>query len=316
MPNRLLLEDNDLTFDKACQIVLNMESANQSANKIISPNQQRPGIDKILEGIKYWGAYRNDILIGGKDYNSCKSVLYAALSLFCESLELLGCVRSADGLSSCKFKIEKLINTKSPQNVTQLKSYLGLFNYYHKFIKMAPDVMEPLHNLLRNSVSWEWTDELLFDPTKPTILIRDSSSYGVGAILSQLHDGIEKLVAFESAIQCSEKLEALSIIYGVTKFHKYLVENQCTIVADHELLLPLFSGKKKIPQVTDARLLRWSIILSSYQYKLQYKKGMNIQNANVCLVYQIIVLYRYLMIMIVILFTRRLHWCHTKMLLI
>ncbi|KAJ8896583.1 hypothetical protein PR048_001927 [Dryococelus australis] len=123
-------------------------------------------IDRILEGIKCCGAYQDYILIGGKDYNSCKSVLYSVLNglnnydvkvncqkseYFVESLQMLGYVLSAD--------IEKLINTKSLQNVTQLGSYLGLFNYCHKIIKMAPDVMEPLHNLLRHSVSWEWIDE-------------------------------------------------------------------------------------------------------------------------------------------------------------
>ncbi|KAJ8887838.1 hypothetical protein PR048_014056 [Dryococelus australis] len=156
---------------------------------------------------------------------------------------------------------------------------------------MAPDVMEPLHNLLGNCVSWKWTDEcdkaflmILFDPKISIILTSDSSSYGVGAILSQLHNGIEKPVAYESAMLNNAQknyiqlhTEAFSIIYGVTKFHKYLMGSQFTIVTDHEPLLSLFSEKKKIPQVANAILLKWSIIFSSYQYEIQYKMGKNLK---------------------------------------
>ncbi|KAJ8886570.1 hypothetical protein PR048_012782 [Dryococelus australis] len=165
-------------------------------------------IDKSLEGIKYCGGYQDDILIGGKDYNSCKSVLYAVLS----------------HLNDYKVKI----------NIQKIKSYLGLFNYDHKFIKMAPDVIGPLHNLLRNRLSWEWTDE-------GEKAFFDDSTYGVGAVLSQLHNGIEKPVAFESApLNNAQKIYsqlhggAMSIVNGVTKFHKILMGNQFTIVTDHD----------------------------------------------------------------------------------
>ncbi|KAJ8873048.1 hypothetical protein PR048_026664 [Dryococelus australis] len=78
-------------------------------------------IDKILEGIKYCDAYQDDILIGGKDYNVKMNIQ--------KSLEMLGYILSADGISPCKSKIEKLIITKSLQNIMQLKSYIGLFNH-------------------------------------------------------------------------------------------------------------------------------------------------------------------------------------------
>ncbi|KAJ8882039.1 hypothetical protein PR048_018527 [Dryococelus australis] len=85
----------------------------------------KSGIDKILEGIKYCGAYKNDILIGIlnhlNDYNV--KIVIQESEFFVQSLEMLGYVLSTDGLSPCKYKIEKLINTKSPQNVTQLNNF-------------------------------------------------------------------------------------------------------------------------------------------------------------------------------------------------
>ncbi|KAJ8873377.1 hypothetical protein PR048_027013 [Dryococelus australis] len=101
----------------------------------------------------------------------------------------------------------------------------------------------------------------------------DSSSYGIGAVLSQLHNGIEKTVALN--LQCLKVLRKII-------FHKYVMGNEFTVVTDHELLVFLFSEKQNIPQVANARLIRYSIILSSYQNKIQYRKGKHIQNA-ICL---------------------------------
>ncbi|KAJ8866091.1 hypothetical protein PR048_033615 [Dryococelus australis] len=120
---------------------------------------------------------------------------------------------------------------------------------------MAPDVLEPLHNLLRNEVSWEWTDEC------------EKAFLTMGAVLSQLHNGIEKSVDFKSA----------TLNYAQKNYRQLHRE---ALITYHELLSYLVSEKKIMPQVANARLLRCSIILSSYQYKIQYKKGKNNQKAE------------------------------------
>lgn len=277
-------------------------------------------IDKILVGIDKASAYQDNILIGGVDYNECCIILHSVLSrlekynvkinaekseFFVKELEFLGHQLSGKGLGPCKSKVKKILDSPCPNDVSQLRSYLGLFNYYHKFTKMSPDVLEPLHRLLRKDVPWKWTKEcndaftaskqlisdkcllVLFDPSKEIVLTCDSSSYGVGAVLSHIIDGVECPIAFESATltpaqrnYCQVQREALSIVFGVTKFHKYLVGNHFTIITDCESLKTIFSETKKIPPIASPRIIRWSLLLSSYDYTIKYKKGSTLQNAD------------------------------------
>ncbi|KAJ8892862.1 hypothetical protein PR048_005443 [Dryococelus australis] len=154
-------ESNDFCPINVSNAYLQLE-VNETASDIF-----QSVIDKILEGIKNCGAYQDDRLIGVlsrlNDYNV--NINIQKSEFFVKSLEILAYVLSADGLSPCKSKVGKLINTKILQNIAQLKSYLGLFNYY-----------------CTNSSKW-----------------LPISSYGVVAVLSQLHNVTGKQVAFESA---------------------------------------------------------------------------------------------------------------------
>ena len=110
-----------------------------------------------------------------------------------------------------------MLKCKTPQNVTQLKSFLGLINYYHRFLPNLSSVLYPLHQLLKNDTPWEWDDGcersfeevkkqlasknilVPYDPNLPIRLASDASAYGVGAVLSHIMpDGSEKPIAFAS----------------------------------------------------------------------------------------------------------------------
>ena len=65
--------------------------------------------------------------------------------------------------------------------------------------------------------------------------------------------------------------EALSIVYGVKKFHQVLYGRKFTLVTDHQPLLVLLAPKPAIPTMVAARMLRWTIVSSAHDYQIEYR---------------------------------------------
>ena len=88
-------------------------------------------------------------------------------------------------------------------------------------------------------------------------------------------DGTEQPVAYVSrSLSPAEHhysqldKEALSIIFGVTKFHQYLLGHHFAILSDHKPLSYLIAPDKPIPAMATARIQRWSLLLSAYDYSI------------------------------------------------
>ena len=108
------------------------------------------------------------------------------------------------GLHKTQKKIEAVVNAPKPSNVSELRSFLGIVNYYARFIHNLSSVLHPLHNLLEKNRTWCWTkdsdeafktvkklitsDEILthYDPNLLLCLATDASPCGLGAVLSQI----------------------------------------------------------------------------------------------------------------------------------
>jgi hypothetical protein len=128
----------------------------------------------------------------------------------------LGHVITEKGVLPDPRKVSTIENDPIPTNVKQLKSYLGMTNYYRKFIPKFSRIAAPLHALLKADLSFEWTNEqeLTFqtlkdrlvskpilqypDFSKEFILTADASNDGLGAILSQGEIGKDLPVAYAS----------------------------------------------------------------------------------------------------------------------
>lgn len=106
-------------------------------------------------------------------------------------------------------------------------------------------------------------------------------SQGLGACLvHHMMDGLEQPVTFASrSLQSSEQKyvqierEALGIIFAVRRFHQYLYGRSFTLVTDHWLLCKIFGPKEGIPPLAAAKMQRWALILSAYQYTIKYMSG-------------------------------------------
>ena len=259
--------------------------------------------------------YLDDILVVSKNIEDHKLRLKQVLEvlqkanvklnekkcdLFKTSLDFLGFVLSEKGFSPSPDKIKAILEAPEPTNLNELKSFIGLVTYYNRFVPNFSTVLAPLYDLTKNSNKFVWSSnckksfqsikELLsnsnllttFNGYSKLILETDASPVGVGAVLLQCENGLERPVAFASKKLSSAELnysqidkEALSIVYGVTKFKYYLLGRNFELRTDHKPLLGLFGKSKCIPVNANARIQRWSIILSQYSYDLYHKPGKN-----------------------------------------
>ena len=211
-----------------------------------------------------------------------------------------------EGLRPLPDKVKAITDACSPTNVTELRAFLGMIQYYARFSPNLSMELSPLHALLKEQTPWcwmtecqtafQWTKQLLtsasilthYDIECPIRLECDASSVGLGAILShKMSDGTHSLVAFASrtltAAECNyvqiEK-EVLALIFGVKKFHDYLYGCKFTVVTDHKPLLAILGPKKGIPTLAAARMQCWALILSAYQYDLKFCMTGEHTNAN------------------------------------
>ena len=128
--------------------------------------------------------------------------------------------------------------------------------------------MAPLHELTRHNAKWKWGEKqktafeeskallssskvlVHYDPDLPIVVSSDASSCGIGSVLShRLPDGSDKHIAYDprSLSDCEKKYaqlekEALVLIFGISKFHKYLYGREFLLQTDHMPLLGLLGN--------------------------------------------------------------------------
>lgn len=132
---------------------------------------------------------------------------------FLEIMIYLGYKIDKFGLHTDSKKVDAIVAAPVPTNVTQLRSFIGLVNFYSKFCPNTSDILKPMYSLLKKNTKWNWDknrDAWLskikkmlssspvlahYDPSLPLILSVDSSQYGLGAVLAQQYaNGSERPV--------------------------------------------------------------------------------------------------------------------------
>ena len=210
-------------------------------------------------------------------------------------VEYVGKIISKSGLTMSEKKITQVLDFPRPVNNTQLRSFLGLANYFRDFVPNHSNVVNPLHKMVDNSATKRtpitWTPEgttafeevkglisrcpLLYfvNDTAPITLRTDASQYGVGGCLSQLVDDVEQPIAFISKSLTEIQLrwstiqkEAYAIFFCCTKLDTLLRDRKFTIMTDHANLT--FLNNDSNPMV-----VRWSIALQELTYKIKFIPG-------------------------------------------
>lgn len=252
-------------------------------------------IDEVVNGFDFCYPYVDDILVFSRDpeeHATHLRALFQRLSEYgvvvnpskcvfgAEEVNFLGYRISRDGTRPPKDRIEALQDFPLPKTVEGLRRFLGMVNFYRRFIPKAAQLQAPLVNLLSGSqlkgakpVPWSPESELAFQQCKDHLayatllahpapnaklgLFTDASSTHVGACLQQLIDDNWQPLAFFSrklsARQCTWPAyyrELLGVYEAVQHFRHIMEAEHVTIYTDHKPLIYAFSQKReKLPPV-------------------------------------------------------------------
>ena len=218
--------------------------------------------------------------------------LYAKLSkcdFWLKEVSFLGHIVSAEGIRVDPAKIEAVVNWKSPQNVTEVRSFLGLAGYYRRFVRGFSVIASPLTKLLRKGIKFEWTDKcqnsfeqlkgmlveapVLTQPTpgKEYTLYSDASCIGLGCVL--MRDG--KVVAYASRqLKPHEQnypthdLELAAVVFALKIWRHYLYGEKCRVYTDHKSLKYFLTQKE-----LNLRQRRWLELFKDYDCIIDYHPG-------------------------------------------
>ena len=273
---------------------------------------------QVLQGInfKYALVYVDDILIHSSTFDEHLIHLQSVFDRLNDAnlklqpkkcqfaakrVEYLGHYFSKNGIEVNPSKIAAVKNYPVPKTRKQLKAFLGLTNYYRRFVKDYAKIAAPLNSLLKKDVEYKWSKEcdtsfgllkeklisspiLAFaDTQKPFFLSVDASGTAIGFILGQKDsEGREVVISYGGrALRGTEtkwnicERECLALVEAVKQFHPYISHNHFTVYSDNIALKWLQKIKDQ-----NGRLGRWSLKLQGYNFTVTHKPGIRNQNAD------------------------------------
>ena len=210
-------------------------------------------------------------------------------------LTFIGEKITSEGVKPDPRKVEAIKNMEPPTCKKDLQRFLGMVNYLARFISDLSQHTALLRTLLNQNVQWTWTEnhqksfenlqslvsseQILqyYDPNRAIRISTDASLKGLGAVLTQSHEGEWLPVAYasralteaESRYATIEK-EALAIAYACDRFHQYVFGQTIEIETDHKPLVAIFS---KSLYDCPLRIQRLRLRLQKYDLKLIYTPG-------------------------------------------
>lgn len=266
-------------------------------------------IEKVMQGLDKVACFLDDIIIGGRNLEEHVKLLREVLNrlkesgltvnakkctLFKRMLKYLGFLISKDGIKTDPEKISAITEVSVPQNKAELQAFLGMISHIIKFLPNATDLLHPLYDLLKKDASFPMSEECIlafknvkrcvgisnflvhFNPKLVVKLRCDASPYGVGGVLLHEIGGKDCPIAYTSrTLNDAEKKysqidrEALSIVFCVRKFDKYLYGRHFVLETDNQALSFIY-GKNKVNKVAANRIQRYGIILAEYDFKIRH----------------------------------------------
>ena len=223
-------------------------------------------------------------------------------NLFQEKVVFLGHIVTPEGIHCDPDKVKEVRDWEPPTDVTGVRSFLGLCNYYRKFIKSHANIAAPMTNLTRKGVPFHWSAEcqsafdllkqklteapiLAYpssDPDDEWILDTDCSDMAMGAVLSQVQGGTEKVISYGSKAlsksqrcYCATYKELAALVTFLKYYRHYIYGVKVRIRTDHNSL-------KWLMQWNNAEGLvgRWIMDIQHFNLTIEHRAGRTHQNAD------------------------------------
>jgi transposase InsO family protein len=283
-----------------------------------APGTFQRAVDVMLSGLnwKICLVYIDDILIFSESFEmhladlqlvfdrlkqSGFSVKLSKCSFAKKEVTFLGHVVGANGVRPDEGKIKAIEKFPTPSTLTEVRSFLGSVNYYHKFVPGLATVAAPLFHLQKKNVHFRWSPEcedafkqiktlMVSSPTlrhpdfeREFYLHCDASDVGLGTVLSQTdNDGKEYVVAYGSkALSKEEKnytvseKECLAVLFAIKQYRPFIHGQKFTVVTDHGSLRWLFNVRDP-----NGRLQRWALKLQGLNMQIVHRAGKYHGNAD------------------------------------
>lgn len=216
-------------------------------------------------------------------------------------VEYLGHFFSSQGIEVNPRIIESVATFPVPKTHKQVQQFLGLCNYYRKFIYKFAEIAAPLYQLTRRDVKFNWSDtcQIAFDTLKaklisapilvlphmdkPFIVSTDASDSAIGFILGQIDEkNRERVISYGGrALHKNERnwpiyeKECLALVEAIKQFRPYLSATRFTVCTDN-------FGVKHFQKLKDVsgRKGRWAMFLQEYDFEIIHKPGSKNANAD------------------------------------
>ena len=269
-----------------------------------SPPTFQAVMNKVFAGLPFVNVYIDDLVVASdspEEHEEHLNQVFARLrkyKLYCNlkkchfnqpELKFLGFICGRDGIKVDPAKIKVVQDWPTPKNAKEVQQWLGLTNYFRKFIQGYATLATPLHMLTHKNTPFRWTDEhqtvfealkhalinapvlAMPDFSKPFEVVSDASLLGTGAILMQEGRPIayhsKKFSSAEKNYTTGEQ-EFLGIIQAVESFRCYLEGTKFTLVTDHNPLTHMDTQP-----MLSRRQARWVEKLARYEYTWLYRPG-------------------------------------------
>lgn len=269
-------------------------------------------LDKIFADVKFQYVYHylDDLVIYSNNFEEHLAHLEEVLTRLrqagltvnpgkvkfaTDQLSFLGHKVSAHGVTIDPERTKSILAFAVPRNATEVARFLGMVNYFHKFIPNLANVAAPLNMLRKKGVKFEWTSEqenafrrlqecivsppvlAIPDFSKSFILQTDASPVALGAVLLQETGDGRRAIAYASRTLTMQErkysifeLEALAVLFGTEKFKMYLEHVEFELETDSQALSWVLAKPR-----TTGRIARWAVRLSAFKFSVRHIRGVD-----------------------------------------